>query len=151
MTLLARLAAPLVLVTIPLRALAVLPTVPSVSPAAAPAGGGAALVQTVASVLLVVGIIFGCAWLARRFGLQRLGGCGIVKVVASAPLGQRERVVVVEVPGGTWLVLGVTPTQVNPLHSMPAQPLPEAGNAAPNSLRMVQQFSTRLQEALGKR
>lgn len=139
------------LAAIPLRARAVLPTVPSVPPPAAPAGSGAALVQTVASVLLVVGIIFACAWLARRFGLQRLGGSGIVKVVASAPLGQRERVIVVEVPGGTWLVLGVTPTQVNTLHSLPAQALPHAGNAAPDSPGIVQQFSSRLQEALGRR
>jgi flagellar biosynthetic protein FliP len=39
-----------------------------------------------------------------------------VKVVSSSSLGQRERVVVVEIDG-TWLVLGVTASQINTAHA----------------------------------
>lgn len=98
-----------------------LPTVPArAAVEAAPAVGTSGLAQAALGMALVLGLIFACAWVARRFGLQRLGGGGnLVKVVSSASVGQRERVVVVEV-GGTWLVLGVTPTQVNALHALPA-------------------------------
>jgi flagellar protein FliO/FliZ len=99
-----------------------------------------------------VGLIFLCAWAARRFGLQRLGGGHLVKVVSSASVGQRERVVVVEV-GDKWLVLGVTPSQVNMLHTLPAQAQPAAsatGHAgALHALNNpVELFARKLRESL---
>lgn len=98
-----------------------LPTVPA-APGAAASGavstGG--MLQAVLGMACVLALILGCAWLARRFGLQRLGGGHVVKVVSSTSVGQRERVVVVEV-GGQWLVLGVTPQHINALHTLPAQ------------------------------
>lgn len=98
-----------------------LPTVSTPVHEVAPAAVGASgLLQAGFGMAMVVGLIFLCAWLARRFGLQRLGGGHLVKVVSSAAVGQRERVVVVEV-ADTWLVLGVTPHQVNTLHTLPAQ------------------------------
>ena len=101
-----------------------LPTVPSHAVEVAPVVGASGLLQAGLGMLMVLGLIFACAWLARRFGLQRFGGGGqVVKVVSSASVGQRERVVVVEV-SGTWLVLGVTSSQINTLHSLPAQSLP---------------------------
>jgi flagellar protein FliO/FliZ len=108
------------------------------------------MLQAAAGMLLVLGLIFFCAWLARRFGLQRLGGSGLVKIVSSAPVGTRERVVVVEV-AGTWLVLGVTASQVNTLHSLPVQPgspgdYPTAED--PQS-RMMALFSSKLRAAAG--
>ncbi|MBS0455147.1 MAG: flagellar biosynthetic protein FliO [Proteobacteria bacterium] len=109
-----------------------LPTVPSASsatPAAAPAAsavGAASLLQAVLGMACVLGLILACAWVARRFGLQRLGGGHVVKVVSSTSVGQRERVVVVDV-AGQWLVLGVTPHNINTLHTLPAQ----AGSTAP--------------------
>jgi flagellar protein FliO/FliZ len=106
-----------------LPARAALPTVATsdVLPAASAAPSGASgLLQAGLGMLLVLGLIFGCAWAARRFGLQRFGGADRVKVVASAMVGQRERVVVVEI-AGTWLVLGVAAGRVNALHTMTAQ------------------------------
>jgi flagellar protein FliO/FliZ len=104
-----------------LPARAALPTIAAPeAPAPAPAGGASGLLQAGLGMLLVLGLIFLCAWAARRFGLQRFGGAGAVKVVASAMVGQRERVVVVEV-AGTWLVLGVAAGRVNALHTMTAQ------------------------------
>ncbi|SEK16930.1 flagellar protein FliO/FliZ [Variovorax sp. OK605] len=133
---------------------AALPTVPTPVHEAAPAASGASsLLQAGFGMAVVVGLIFGCAWLARRFGLQRLGSGNVVKVVSSANVGQRERVVVVEV-GDTWLVLGVTPSQVNTLHTLPAQassapsaaPTAQAGSPAFNNT--VELFARKLRESL---
>jgi flagellar protein FliO/FliZ len=127
-----------------------LPTVPTPVHDVAPAAVGASgLLQAGFGMAAVVGLIFLCAWLARRFGLQRLGSGQLVKVVSSAAVGQRERVVVVEV-GDTWLVLGVTPSQVNTLHTLPAQA--HAAAAAPASPSVaptpVELFARKLREAL---
>jgi flagellar protein FliO/FliZ len=126
-----------------------LPTVPSHAVEMAPAVGASGLLQAGLGMLLVLGLIFGCAWLARRFGLQRFGGGGqVVKVVSSASVGQRERVVVVEV-AGTWLVLGVTSSQVNTLHSLPAQAVPGTVAApAAAARRPVDLFAQKLRESL---
>jgi len=106
-----------------LPAHAVLPTVPSPVTEASSLVGASGLLQAGLGMLLVLGLIFLFAWMARRFGLQRLGGSQVVKVISSSMLGQRERVVVVEV-GATWLVLGVTASQINTLHTLPAPALP---------------------------
>lgn len=133
---------------------AALPTVPTPVHEAAPvATGGSGLLQAGFGMAAVLGLIFLCAWLARRFGLQRLGNGQVVKVVSSAMVGQRERVVVVEV-GDQWLVLGVTSSQVNTLHTLPAQADPttatlhasHATQAAPRS--PVELFAQKLRESL---
>jgi hypothetical protein len=53
-----------------------------------------------------------------------------VVVVAGAAVGQRERVVVVEI-GSSWLVVGVAPGSVNLLQQMPRAEMPAAAAAAP--------------------
>ena len=132
---------------------AALPTVPSPVTEAAPSAVGAGgVLQAAFGMAMVLGLIFLCAWAARRFGLQRFQGGNVVKVVSSASLGQRERVVVVEVDG-TWLVLGVTTSQIQTLHTLPAKPS-EAhaanGFAAPASLqRPLDLFAQKFRESLG--
>lgn len=137
-----------------LSAGAVLPTVPTAAAEPVRASFGATgLLQTGLGLAFVVAMIFGCAWLARRFGLQAGGSGRLLKVVSSAMVGQRERVVVVEV-GGQWLVLGVAAGQVRALHSMPAQSLPEADSASalPHMAGFAGAgaFSNRLLESLNK-
>lgn len=86
---------------------------------AVPALGVGAVLQTIVGLLVVIGLVFGCAWLARRFGLQPVNRGGLVKTVGGASLGGKERVAVVEI-GDTWLVLGTAPGNVRLLHTMPA-------------------------------
>jgi flagellar protein FliO/FliZ len=86
---------------------------------AVPALGVGAVLQTVVGLLVVIGLVFGCAWLARRFGLQPGSRGGLVKTIGGASLGGKERVTVVEI-GDTWLVLGAAPGNVRLLHTMPA-------------------------------
>lgn len=133
-------------------ALAALPLVPGTAPAPAPSAGPG-LLQAAFGLVLVLALILGLAWLARRVGLQRLGGSAVVKVVASTAVGTRERVVVVEV-AGTWLVLGVAAGRVNALHSLPAQARADsaAGGASGEPAGTpLGRFSIKLREALGQR
>jgi flagellar protein FliO/FliZ len=144
--------AALLLAGLCLSAGAVLPTVPAAAAEPVRASFGAAgLLQAGLGLAFVVAMIFGCAWLARRFGLQAGGSGRLLKVVSSAMVGQRERVVVVEV-GGQWLVLGVAAGQVRALHSMPAQTVPDS-DAAPAPQRFTgpgSAFSNKLLESLNK-
>jgi flagellar protein FliO/FliZ len=147
-----RLAASL-LASISFAAGAALPTVPTPAAEPAPSFAAAGLLQAGLGLALVLALIFGCAWVARRFGLLQQAGSGrLVKVVSSAMVGQRERVVVVEV-GSTWLVLGVAAGQVRALHSMPAEALPEAQGAATNVMSGrfgAGAFSQKLLESIDK-
>ncbi|AQG99912.1 flagellar biosynthetic protein FliO [Burkholderia sp. KK1] len=86
---------------------------------AVPSLGFGAVLQTLVGLVVVIGFVFGCAWLARKFGLHGGKRSGLVKVVGGASLGNKERVAVVEV-GDTWLVLGAGPGNVRLLHTMPA-------------------------------
>jgi flagellar protein FliO/FliZ len=54
---------------------------------------------------------------------------GVVRVRGGIAVGQRERVVVVEVRD-TWLVLGVAPGTVRALHSLPRPPEAASGGGA---------------------
>ena len=64
-------------------------------------------------------LILAAAWLVKRLGFapKRTGVNGL-KISASASLGARERVVVVDVEDAR-LVLGVTAGQINLLHKLP--------------------------------
>jgi flagellar protein FliO/FliZ len=112
-----------------LAAAAALPTVPSAAAAPTPSAAGG-LLQAGFGLVVVLALVFACAWVVRRLGLPVTGGGRQVKVVASAAVGQRERVVVVEV-GGECLVLGVAAGSVRHLHTLPAGALaPQVGQAA---------------------
>lgn len=50
---------------------------------AAPSLGVGAVLQTLVGLAVVIGLVFGCAWLARRFGLQPQRRGGALKIVAS--------------------------------------------------------------------
>lgn len=104
--------------------------------AAAPVVGAGSVLQVLLGLAIVLGMVFGAAWLVRRFN-PVAGGTGIVRIVGGAAVGNRERVLVVEV-ADTWLVVGVGPGRVSPLHTLPkpadavtasAAPAPAAGFA----------------------
>jgi flagellar protein FliO/FliZ len=89
---------------------------------------GAGLAQTTIGLAIVLALIFGVAWLVRRVGPLAGAAGAPIRVVASQAVGQRERVVVVEL-GEQWLVLGVAPGRVNALSTLPRGSLPERGSA----------------------
>ncbi len=110
---------------------------------------GSVLAQ-VGSVLAVVVVLILCgAWLVRKFGfVPGTRSSQLLNVRASCQVGQRERVVIVEV-ADTWLVLGVTSHQVSALHVLPS-PLVDA--TAPPAARVKQaDFRHLLQKIIKKK
>ncbi|WP_051234962.1 flagellar biosynthetic protein FliO [Marinimicrobium agarilyticum] len=73
------------------------------------------LLNVAFSLLLIIGLILALAWLLRRFGQGNFLNQQSMKIMASMPLGTRERLLVVEV-GGQQILLGVTSHQINTLH-----------------------------------
>jgi len=86
---------------------------------AVPSLGIGAVLQTLVGLAVVIGLVFACAWLARRFGFQPARRGGPLKVVSSVAVGAKESATIVEI-GDTWLVLGVAPGNVRLLHTLPA-------------------------------
>ncbi|WP_302181328.1 flagellar biosynthetic protein FliO [Paraburkholderia sp. NMBU_R16] len=86
---------------------------------AVPSLGVGAVLQTLVGLAVVIGLVFACAWLARRFGLRPSARGNVVRTVGGVSLGGKERVAVVEI-GDTWLVLGAAPGNVRLLHTLPA-------------------------------
>src|SRR5258706_447906 len=109
--------------------------------AAAPALGVGAVLQTVVGLAVVIALVFGSAWIARRLGFQPAKRSGLVKTIGGASLGGKERVAVVEI-GDTWLVLGAAPGNVRLLHRMPA------GTTTAGEATDVAAFSGDAQDAL---
>lgn len=110
----------------------------------APAGIGAGqIVGLFAGTLFVLAVIAGIAWLLRRFSPGAVAGGSMLRVVAGAAVGQRERVVIVEV-GTAWLVVGVAPGSVSLLREMPraetATPAVPAPPASPAFAAWLRQF-----------
>lgn len=73
------------------------------------------LLRLIAGLVLVLIVVVVLAWVLKRFGGTALGRAGPIQVLGSAPVGQRERVVLVEV-GGEQLLIGVAPGSVRRLH-----------------------------------
>ncbi|WP_276334146.1 flagellar biosynthetic protein FliO [Escherichia coli] len=78
----------------------------------------APLLQVSGALIAIIALILAAAWLIKRLGFapKRTGVNG--QISASASLGARERVVVVDVEDAR-LVLGVTAGQINLLHKLP--------------------------------
>lgn len=90
---------------------------------------GSQLFTVVVSLAVVIGAIFACAWLVRRYG----GGARLpgqrVRTLATVSVGTRERVVLIEV-NGAQLLLGVAPGNVRSLHFFGADAAPVGADAA---------------------
>lgn len=80
----------------------------------APSFGFAYYVQLLLGLAFVIALIYACAWIMRRVGAGGMSGAGSMRVIASLPVGSKERVVLVQV-GETQMLLGVAPGSVNTL------------------------------------
>jgi flagellar protein FliO/FliZ len=98
------------------------------------------MLQVALGLVLVLGLILGAGWVMRRINPGARSG-SLIKVISAASVGQRERVVLIEM-SGSWLLLGVAPGQVNLLQSLPKPPnsVEEAGQGSSS-------FIDRLKEA----
>ncbi|MDP5052889.1 MAG: flagellar biosynthetic protein FliO, partial [Congregibacter sp.] len=73
------------------------------------------LFQVIGSLLLVFVCLFVVVYFLKRFNGVGAGSSAALRVIASASVGQREKVVLLEV-GGEQLLIGVAPGAVRTLH-----------------------------------
>lgn len=91
------------------------------------------------SSLMVIGLILVLGFLLKKSKLATAMGGGQMRVVASLPVGYKEKLLVVKV-GEQQLLVGVTPQQVNFLYRL-EEPLDE---------NQPQAFSQQLGKLMGK-
>jgi flagellar protein FliO/FliZ len=87
----------------------------------------------------VIALIPIALWLLMRTPVGGLAAHGVLRSVAVLPLSPSQRIVTVEVGRGDerrWLVLGVTPQSITPLHAMAPQ-----GDAPPTDALPVPSFA----------
>ena len=92
-------------------------------------GPSLSLLQVSLSLVIVLLAIFMVAWLARRY-VPGNAPAGIVRIIGGVHLGNRERVVVLEI-GEQWVMVGVTASQISALATVPRQDIatPASTNA----------------------
>lgn len=114
------------------------PTVPAL-PAVGVSTG--TFVQGLIGLIVIIGLLLVTLAALKRWGGQ-FGGVGTtgMKVVSGLSVGTRERILLIEV-GDTWLVVGVTASQIRTLHTLPRNSLPELA-AAQNKPAFAQWLST---------
>jgi flagellar protein FliO/FliZ len=87
----------------------------------APVATAGSLAQVTLSLLLVLAAVFAAAWLMKRLRGFGKFGANTIQIIADAPLGTKERAVLIQV-GSQQLLLGVAPGRVNMLHVL-AEPV----------------------------
>lgn len=106
---------------------------------------GAHVAQMVLMLLLVLGLILLFAWLLRRMGRFGIGNRGAIRYLGALAVGQRERVVLIQV-GETQLLLGVAQGRVSMLHRLES-PIDIEQESAPFGV----QLKALLQQQRGER
>ena len=106
----------------PFPVLLFLPSLAHAEAAAVP-NAGAGLLQMLVGLAVVLAMLVGSLWLLKRLTQPRGQNSALMRVVAGTAVGQRERVVLLEI-GSTWLVIGVAPGEVSMLAEVPRQDMP---------------------------
>ncbi len=107
------------------------PAAVTTSAAGAAVSSAGSLTQVALVLMLVVGLIAGAAWLLRRLGMARNVAGSAIRIVSGVSLGNRERILVVEV-ADQWIVVGVSPGGINTLTTMARQePAEGVGESLP--------------------
>jgi flagellar protein FliO/FliZ len=131
---------------LPAAMLLLLATLPAHAAEAAPAGN---LLQVLAGLVAVLALMAGAAWLLKRMGVAGVAGNNVARVVGGVSVGNRERVVVVEI-ADQWIVVGVAPGRVSALSTMPRQETPTTTLAHPGAAP-APNFSAWLKQTIDKR
>lgn len=107
--------------------------------------------STLVKLSVALAIVLVVFWLFARIMRQVHGyngqANGALKIVGSLSMGQRERVVILQV-GGEQLVVGVTANQINTLHVLD-NPLPAEQSTETDSFK--EKFSTALKRQKGEK
>lgn len=78
------------------------------------------LLQVVLSLVAILALIIGAAWIAKRFFTVHAQGGSVIKLLGGINVGGREKVLLLEI-GEQWVVVGVAPGHISTLTTMPRQ------------------------------
>jgi flagellar protein FliO/FliZ len=107
----------------------------------------AGLFQILLGLAAVLTLMAVAAWLFKKIGPVNTGNQLPVKVIGGVSVGNRERIMVVEV-ADQWIVVGITAQQINTLSTMPKQ---EKLVETSSTLLKENQFSSWLKRTMDKR
>lgn len=102
--------------------------------------GAGYVVELMVGLVIVLAAVFLLAWVLRRMGHFSGSLSGSMKVLGGLSVGQRERVVLIQV-GETQLLLGVAPGSVQRLHQLDE---PLSVNETPRSTPTQSGFAEKL-------
>ncbi len=106
----------------------------------------AGMLQVMLGLILVLGVLVVIAWSVKKIGVGKQANGGAIKIVGGIHVGNRERIMVIEV-ANEWIVVGVTSASITALSTMPKQ---EGATLSP-SLPLAKNFSSWLQQTIEKR
>ncbi|GAB3537595.1 hypothetical protein GCM10027343_01160 [Noviherbaspirillum agri] len=121
-------------------------TVPAAVPAVAAPSSAGNLLQVLLGLVVVLALMAATAWVLKRMGVAAAGAGNVARIVGGVSVGNRERVVVVEV-ADQWIVVGVAPGSVNALSTMPRQEITTTTHIPPGG----KNFATWLKQTIDKR
>ena len=98
--------------------------------------------QLFSPLVFILLMIAGAAWLIKRLNQPRSLHAKLMTVQSSVAVGPRERIVLLEV-ADQWLVLGITPGNINTLLTLPAQALPESEPKYPDKAHFTRSWLER--------
>ena len=107
----------------------------------------AGLFQILLGLAAVLTLMAVAAWLFKKIGPVNTGNQLPVKIIGGVSVGNRERIMVVEV-ADQWIVVGITAQQINTLSTMPKQ---EKLVETSSTLLKENQFSSWLKRTMDKR
>lgn len=87
-----------------------------------------AFLQGLLGLVVIIALLLVTLAALKRWGGQFSGvSTAGMKVISGLSVGARERILLIEV-GDTWLVVGVTASQIRTLHTLPKGSLPGLAN-----------------------
>lgn len=129
----------------PVFPIALLLALPAHAAEQQPASAGS-LLQVLFGLVVVLALMAGAAWTLKRMGVAGMAGNSVARVVGGVSVGNRERVVVVEV-ADQWIVVGIAPGRVSALSTMPRQQIAAAQTTTPDAAN----FASWLKRTIDKR
>jgi flagellar protein FliO/FliZ len=85
------------------------------------------LLKLTLTLFFVVVVIFGIAWVLKRFNLTPQKGSGMIKVLGGMAVGTKDRLMVIEI-GDERLLLGLSPGRIEKLHTLKYAPLVQSND-----------------------
>lgn len=73
--------------------------------------------QLFLSLIMVVGFIIVLAFIVQKFGPQKFGHHGAIKILTSTAIGTRERIALLQA-GDTYLLVGITAHNIQTLQPL---------------------------------